>query len=104
MEQGLEYALLHLLLQNIGYIGIGFTCMDNNWQTSFTRCRDVGAKPLRLRRARAQVIVIIQPRLTDANYLRMLCQLNKVIHSYIKLFMRMMRMGSYCTENIRVIV
>ena len=83
---------------------VGLTCMDNQRQAGFARRRNMGAKPLRLRRARAQVIVIIQPRLTDANYLRMLCQLNKVIHGYIKLFMRMVRMGSYSTENIRVFV
>jgi hypothetical protein len=62
----------------------------------------MSAETLRLRRARAQVIMVIQPRFANANHLGVLGKFNKIGNSYIQLLMRMVRMSTYGTENIRI--
>ena len=70
--------LLHLLFQNARHIGVRLAAVDHQRQARLARRRDVDAKALRLRRARAQVIVIVQPRLADAHHLGMLGELHKL--------------------------
>ena len=77
MEQGLERALLHLVFQYIGHIRVRLARMDHQRQARLARRRNVNTKALRLRRPRAQVIMVVQPRLADPHHLGMLGKLEQ---------------------------
>ena len=102
MKQGFERTLLHLVFQNARYIGIRLARMDHQRQAAFPRRCNVNTKALCLRRARAQVIMVVQPRLADAHHLGMPRKRDKFRHAHSEFLMRVVRMSSYRAENIAV--
>ena len=71
MEQRLEDALFHLLLENGGGVVFRLAAVNDERQTGFARRLDMDAETPRLDVARAVVIVIIEPRFADADHLGM---------------------------------
>ena len=104
MKQGFERPPLHLVFQNARHIPVRFARMDYQRQACLPRRRDVGAKALRLRRPRTQVVMVIQPRLADSHHLGMLGKFNKFGNCDIQFLMRVVRMGSHRAENIGVVL
>ena len=102
MEQWLEDALPHFLLQYAGYILVSLTRMDDKRQAGFTRCCNMRSKTMLLRRARAQVIVVVKSRFADANRFGMLGKSDEISDRNVKFLMGMVRMGSDGAEHIRV--
>ena len=80
MQHGLESALGHFFFQHAGRVFFGLAGVDDQRQTRFTGRRNVIAEPLHLRLARAEVVVIIQPRLANANDLWMSAQAHNFSH------------------------
>src|SRR5438874_921959 len=100
MEERFESTLRHLLLQNSRRIRFRLAAVDDEWQAGFARRRDMKTEALFLGGSRAEVVVVVEPRLADPHHLGMTGQRHKLVHRHIQLFMSVMRVGAYGTENI----
>ena len=101
MQHGREGALPRFLFQNPRHIGVGFARMDDQRQPGFARGRNMLAKALCLRVARALVVVIVEAGLADRHDFRIFRQSDQRFGVDIQFLMRVVRMGADRAENLR---
>ena len=77
MQDGLEGALPHFLLEDRDHVLVGVAGMDDERQPGLARGRDMGAEDALLHVARAVVVVIVEPRLADRDAARVPRQLDE---------------------------
>ena len=100
MQHGREGALPAFFLQNARHVVIGLARMDHQRQAGLARRRDMGAKALFLRVARAVVVVIVEPGLADRHHFRMPRDAGELIAADVELFMGVVRMRADRAKNI----
>src|SRR5262249_48315253 len=92
MEHRGKGALPGFLREDARHVGVGLATMNDQRQAGLARSRDVRAQPLFLRVARAEVIMIVEPRLPDRDHLVMLRSLDQLGGGNIQFLMRVMWM------------
>ena len=100
MEERLECAVLHLVLEDRRSIVFGLAAVDDKRQAGFASSSNVDAEAPGLYVAGAEVVVVIEPCLTEANDLGMAGELHEIGRRDIGLFGRMMRMSADSAPDI----
>src|SRR3954471_1650957 len=94
VQHGRESAFSGFLLEDPRHVLIGVTRMNDERQSGGARGGDVVAEAPLLRLTWAQIVVVIEPSLSDRNHLGMARAHDQVVHRDVELLMRMVRMGA----------
>ena len=102
VQHGRERLPRHLLLQDRGDVGVGIAGMDHQRQTRLLRRRDVLAKALGLRLARALVVEVVEPGLADGHDLGVLRQPHDLLHRHVQLGVRVVGVRAHRAEHVGI--
>jgi hypothetical protein len=101
VQDGGEGALPHLFLEDSRHVVVGLARMDHQRQPGFARRGDVVAEAAFLRLARAVVVVIVEPGLTDRHDLGMARARHQIGRGDVELLVGAVRMGADRTVDVR---
>ena len=101
MQHSREGALPGFFLKNARGVGVGFARVNDQRQSGRARRRDMGAKAPLLRVARAVVVVIVETRFADRHDFRMPRVGDEIVHCYVQLLVRVMRMRADRAIDVR---
>src|ERR1043166_6904599 len=99
MEHGRKGTGAAFLPEDAGHVGVGFAAVDDERQSGFARRGDVRPQPRLLRLARAEMVMIVEPRLPDRDDLGMARALDEFGDRNVELFMRVVWMRSRSEEH-----
>ncbi len=101
MQHRLEAAPPHLVAQDRRHVGVGVARMDDQRQAGLARRRDVGAEHAVGHVARRRVVVVVEPRLADADAFRVARQRHQPLHRHVRLLGGLQRVGADGEEHVR---
>ena len=79
---------------------IGVARMDDERQPRRLRRRDVVAKALGLRLARALVVEVVEPGLADGHHLGVLGEPHDLLDRHVQLLVRVVRVRAHRAEHV----